>query len=64
MEFMCLNHLLEGEITDDVTVQHKEGLVVLAEDVLGEGEGSGGAQGLLLVGEGDADAETRGFNLT
>ena len=47
----------EGEVADDVRVEDKEGLLVLAEDVLGELEGTGRIEGLGLDGEGDVDAE-------
>ena len=32
------DHVLEGKITDDVTVQNKEWLIVLAEDVSRQGQ--------------------------
>ena len=41
-----VGELGEGIVADDVRVQHEEGGVVLAEDALGELEGTGGAQGL------------------
>ena len=50
-------YLLEREITNHVTVEHKEGLVILSEHLAGEGKRAGGAKGLLLVGEGDRDPE-------
>ena len=49
--------ILEREITDDVTVEHEEWLVILGQDVSGQGEGTRGAQRLLLVGKGDGDPE-------
>ena len=57
------HQLLEGEVTDDVTVEDEEGLLVLAEDLLGEGEGAGRSQRLLLVREGDLDAQPGCLNL-
>lgn len=45
----------EGEVADDVRVEDEEGLVVLAERLLGELEGAGGVEGLGLNGEGDVD---------
>lgn len=38
-----LDHVLEGEITDDVTVEDEEWLVVLCQDVPREGQRSRGA---------------------
>ena len=32
------DHVFEGKITDDVTVQNKEWLIVLAEDVSCQGQ--------------------------
>ena len=55
--------LLEREVTDDVTVEHEEWLVILGQDVSGQGEGTRGAQRLLLVGEGDGDPEPREENI-
>ena len=63
MFLVKLNHLLEGELANDVTVKNKEWLIILAKDVSGEGEGSSSAQGFLLMGEGDADAQSGSFNL-
>jgi hypothetical protein len=57
------HQLLEGKVTDDVTVEDEEGLLVLAEDLLGEGEGAGCSQRLLLVREGDLDAQPGCLNL-
>ena len=52
MEF---SELLEGVVAGNVGVEDEEGRVVLAEDVLSELEGTGGAEGLGLDGECDAD---------
>jgi len=49
--------LLEGVVADDVGVEDEEGGVVFAEDLLGELEGAGGAEGFGLDGEGDFDVE-------
>jgi hypothetical protein len=57
------HQLLEGKVTDDVTVEDEEGLLVLAEDLLGEGERSGCSQRLFLVREGDLDAQPGRLNL-
>lgn len=46
-----VGELLEGVFADDVRVQHEEGGVVLAEDLFGELEGTGCAEGLGLDGE-------------
>ena len=54
---------LEWEVTDDVTVEHEEWLVILGQDVSGQGEGTRGAQRLLLVGKGDGDPEPREENI-
>ena len=48
-----LDHLLEGEVADDVRVEHEEGLLVRCEHVAGEREGACGAQGLGLLGDVD-----------
>jgi len=48
-----LGELLEGVVAGDVGVEDEEGRVVLAQDVLGELEGAGGAEGLGLDGECD-----------
>ena len=48
-----LGELLEGVVAGDVGVEDEEGRVVLAQDVLGELEGAGGAEGLRLDGECD-----------
>lgn len=49
------SELLEGVVAGDIGVEDEEGRVVLSEDVLGELEGTGGAEGLGLDGECDAD---------
>ena len=51
-----LGELLEGVVACDIGVEDEEGRVVLAEDVLSELEGTGGAEGLGLDGECDGDA--------
>lgn len=51
-----LRQVAEGEVADDVRVEDEEGLVVLAEGLLGELEGAGGVEGLGLDREGDVDA--------
>ena len=56
---VCLvevGELLEGVVACDIGVEDEEGRVVLAEDVLSELEGTGGAEGLGLDGECDGDA--------
>ena len=50
-----LGELLEGVVACDIGVEDEEGRVVLAEDVLSELEGTGGAEGLGLDGECDLD---------
>ena len=40
-----LGELGEGVVADDVGVEDEEGGVVFAEDLLGELEGAGGAEG-------------------
>ena len=52
---MTYEYLLEREITDNVTVEHKEGFIIFSENLTGEGEGASSAEGLLLVREGDGD---------
>jgi len=55
---MCLvefSELLERVLADDVRVEDKEWGVVFSEDLLGEFEGTGGAEGFCLDGEFDAD---------
>jgi len=47
--------LLEGVLADDVRVEDKERGVVFSEDLLGELERSGGAEGFCFDGELDAD---------
>ena len=37
------HQILEGKVADDVAVEDEEGLLVPAEDLLGEGEGPGSA---------------------
>lgn len=49
--------LFEGEVADDIGVQNKERGVVLAERLLGQLQGAGGAQRLGLNREGDVDTE-------
>ena len=39
--FVEVDHLLEGEITDNIAVEHEEGITVFREDVTGESQGSG-----------------------
>lgn len=50
-----LGELLEGIVAGDIGVEDEEGRVVLAQDLLGELQGAGGAEGLRLDGEGDCD---------
>lgn len=47
--------LLEGVVAGDVGIEDEEGRLVLAQDLFGELEGAGGAEGLSLDGEGDGD---------
>ena len=47
--------LLKGVLADDVGVEHKEGSVVLAEDLFGELEWPGSAERLGLDGKRDFD---------
>jgi hypothetical protein len=47
----------EGVVADDIRVQHEEGRVVLAQDLLSKLERAGGAQRLVLDGEGDVDTK-------
>lgn len=49
------SELLEGVVAGDIGVEDEEGRVILAQDVLGELEGTGGAKGFGLDGESDAD---------
>ena len=50
-----LGELLERVVAGDVGVENEEGRVVLAQDVLGELEGTGGTEGLGLNRECDGD---------
>lgn len=50
-----LGELGERVVADDVGVEDEEGRVVFAEDLLGELEGTGGAEGFGLDGEFDFD---------
>jgi len=52
-----LQHLLERERADNVTVEHKEGRVVLSQNLLGKGQRTGGAQRLGLHREVNLDFE-------
>ena len=49
---MELHELGEREVADDIGVEHEEGLVVGGEDRLGQLDGPGGPQGLVLGGGG------------
>ena len=55
MGLVEVGQLLEGVVADDVRVQDEEGRVVLTENLLGELQRSGSAQGLGLDGEIDLD---------
>lgn len=55
MGLVELGELLEGVVAGDIGVEDEKGRVVLAEHVLGELEGTGGAERLGFDGEGDAD---------
>jgi hypothetical protein len=50
-----IGELRKGVVAGDVGVEDEEGRVVLAQDVLGELQGTGGAEGLRLDGECDGD---------
>ena len=45
----------EGVFADYVAVQYEKGTVVFAEDLFGEFEGPGGAEGFSFDGEFNAD---------
>ena len=55
-----LDHLLEGEVADDVRVEHEEGLLVRCEHVAGERERTRSAQGLGLLGDVDIQSKLCG----
>jgi len=50
-----LGELLEGVVADDVGVEDEEWGVVFAKNLLGQLQGTGGAEGFCLDGEFDAD---------
>ena len=48
MMFMKLDHIFEWEITDDITIEHKERVVILGEVFTGESQGPSCAEGFRL----------------
>jgi hypothetical protein len=50
-----IGELRKGVVAGNVGVEDEEGRVVLAQDVLGELQGTGGAEGLGFDGECDGD---------
>lgn len=52
------SQLGEGVIAGDIGVEDEEGSLILAEDLLGEFQGTGSAEGFGLDGEGDVDSES------
>lgn len=54
---MKCEHVLKGEITDDIAVEDKEGLIVLPEDFTSQSQGAGSAEWLSLNGKSDLDTK-------
>ncbi len=54
---MELCELLEGVFAGDIGVEDEEGGIILSEDLLGQLQGAGGAQGLVLDRDGNIDSE-------
>jgi hypothetical protein len=50
-----LGELLKGVVAGNIGVEDEEGRVVLAQDIFGELEGTGGTEGLSFDGESDVD---------
>ena len=58
------DHVAEREVADDVRVEHEERLVIRGQDVPGERQRAGRAQGLRLQRERDLNTQLEGVRVS
>merc|ERR1712013_591483 len=63
MILVKLNHLSKWKVTDDITVQYKERLIIFTKNIPGKSKRSSSPKWFLLMGKSDGNTQACSFNL-